>query len=161
MSSRIGHSNNETNPPLRQEESPQRATDAPRDNPAPAAKVREPVVLPIRDVNILRDASDATTTPTLLRVFRDHEPGVPPMYFVDFVSLFDGKARRGLIPIVDIDAPKLAQAIMRVQEEHAQMTAKWREDPVKAQVPEGKFIPPRAEVQEGRARFLPPFILVD
>lgn len=107
-------------------------------------KKQEPVILPIRDVEVARDAKDSTGTPVLLRVFRDHEEGVPPMLFVDFVTLFDGKARRGLVPLPDVDAPRLAEAIMRLQTDYQQMVVEWRAGADRT--PAGRRIPPRMEV---------------
>jgi hypothetical protein len=106
---------------------------------------KEPVILPIKDVEIARDAKDSTGQPVLLRVFRDHEEGVPPMYFVDFVTLFDGKARRGLVPLPDVDAPRLAEAIMRLQTDYQQMVVEWRAGAAD-RTPAGRRVPPRVEV---------------
>jgi hypothetical protein len=85
-----------------------------------------PVVLPIRDVDVVRDAADSSGAPVMLRVFRDHEAGVPPMWFVDFITHDqDQRPKRALIPIIDVDGPRLAEAIMRLQAEHAAMAAAW------------------------------------
>ena len=100
-----------------------------------------PVVLPIRDIDVARDSNESSGAPALLRIFRDHEPGVPPMYFVDFVTISDERAKRALIPIIDLDATRLAEAIMRVQTEYAQVVQKWHQGEEGA--PRGARIPPR------------------
>lgn len=100
-----------------------------------------PVVLPIRDIDVARDAKDSSGAPAILRVFRDHEEGVPPMYFVDFVTISDERAKRALIPIIDIDATRLAEAIMRVQTDYAEVVRKWHQGEEGA--PRGARIPPR------------------
>lgn len=107
-------------------------------------KKQEPLILPIRDVEIQRDAKDSTGTPVLLRVFRDHEDGVPPMHFIDFVTLFDGKARRGLVPLPDVDVPRLAEALMRLQTDYQEMVVRWRAGQDAG--PKGQRVPPRAQV---------------
>ena len=101
-----------------------------------------PVVLPIRDIDVARDAKDSSGAPALLRVFRDHEPGVPPMYFIDFVTVADERAKRALIPIIDVDATRVAEAVMRVQTEYAEVVRKWHQGEEGA-APRGARIPPR------------------
>jgi hypothetical protein len=111
----------------------------------------DPVILPTQDIDVTRDARDNTGMPALMRVFRDHEGGCPMLY-VDFVVQHDvdGKWRRGLVPIVDVDFAKLAQAGMRAQEEYARMVEAWNEAPPEKReslFPSGKRVPPRDREQ--------------
>ena len=111
-----------------------------------------PVVLPIRDIDVARDANDSSGAPAILRVFRDHEAGVPPMYFVDFVTIADERAKRALIPIIDLDATRLAEAVMRVQTDYAEVVRKWHQGEEGA--PRGARIPPREVAIE-----VPPMVI--
>ena len=101
-----------------------------------------PVILPLKDVSVKRNVMEAG--PAMLRIFRDHEDRVCPMFFIDFVAPdVDGRMKRGLIPIVDIDATMVAEAIMRIQGEYEEFAKKWRaqaEKPVPA--PAAAGLPP-------------------
>ena len=77
----------------------------------------------IKEFDVCSHAPDSTGTSCMLRVYTDHEPAVRPMFYMR-LECEEGDGLHG-VPVVDLNAEEVANAILAAQGELARRVRVW------------------------------------
>jgi hypothetical protein len=77
-----------------------------------------------------QDPEQGTGSRVLFRVHVDHEQGVAPAFYAELIHEDGevGASLNGLIPVMDLDAAKVADAILRAQTEIMRRRSQWERE---------------------------------